>query len=124
VPSWWPALYGGFEGNLGPWGKGISYVSCCDENNIRWQFSYKKTCWGFGLGLAISGGHVTNMSGSNCRYDRYEGYFVEITIQLISGDYGKNDVNDLGIGVGVNLPGIMVCKYEKYDIQKLGCCGN
>jgi hypothetical protein len=120
VPSWWPTLYGGYEANLF-YGAGITYVSCCDDKNVRWQYTYKKKCWGAAVGIALSGGHVTGMAKKKCDYRRYEGYFIEFKMPVISVDLGSDGVHDLGLGAGPNS-GLMVCKYTMIDRDWLGCC--
>ena len=85
------------------------------------QYKFKKTCWGGALGVSLSGGHVTCMKGKSCDYRRYEGYFIEFKIPVISVDVGKDNVNDLGLSAGPNS-GLMVCKYTMVEQRKLGCC--
>jgi penicillin V acylase-like amidase (Ntn superfamily) len=123
VPSWWPSFFGGFEGNLFIYGRGISWVSCCDDNNVRWEFAYEKVCWGPGLGGSLSGGLVSGMSSKKCDYRRYEGYFIEFkSIPFLTFDIGSDGVNDYGLNAGLQYGYLMVCKYKKFDQRKLGCC--
>ena len=116
-----PALYGGITVGAGVTG-GATVVSCCDENDDFNIFFYTKICRsGFGAGVTVGAGHVTNFEGSKCRIENYEGPFIEFGVSYGVGpafdlgtDFSGNPtgVNDVGGSVGTGFT-FAICFYKR-----------
>jgi len=106
---------------------GNAVVACCDENNCKHKVYLWKDCEGLFLG-ASGGAHVLqNINGANCP-KAYQGWFLEWTAFIVSGEIGFDTHNSKrvsGFGLGGTFgpqASLMACHYTIAFDFKVGPC--